>query len=184
MTFPLLTSGEQADLVARIERGDSEAEARLVELYAKAIRAMVRIRTRGAVDDQDVSQEVLMTAITAIRKGQLREAERLGAFVAGITRNIINNQLRVQASRPMEPLASDDVAVADLRDEVSKRERMALLRAALEEIGADDRRILLLTLVEGLKPGEIAKKLTMDPDVVRQRKSRAIRKLTDRLKGN
>lgn len=61
MTFPMLTSGEQADLVARIERGDSDAEARLVELHAEPIRAMARIRTRGALDDQDVSQEVLMT---------------------------------------------------------------------------------------------------------------------------
>jgi RNA polymerase sigma-70 factor (ECF subfamily) len=180
----LLTAEEQADLVARIQRGDSDAETRFVELFTSAIRAMVRVRTRGALDDQDVSQEVLMAAITAMRRGQLREVERLGAFVAGIARNMINNQLRVHTSRPVEQLVSDDLAVADFREEMSRRERTTMIRAGLAEIRADDRQILLLTLVDGLKSGEIARLLRMNPEVVRQRKSRAIRKLTERLKGS
>jgi len=183
MTFPLLTVDEQADLVARIQRGDADAETRLVELFSPPVRVMARVRTRGSLDAHDVAQEVLMAAITALRRGQLREAERLGAFIAGIARNIINNQLRVHASRPVEQLR-DDAAVADLRDEVARRERTRMLRAALDDLRADDRQILLLTLVDGLKSGEIARRLEMDAEVVRQRKSRAIRKLTERLKGS
>src|SRR5687767_4713090 len=181
MSFPLLTADEQTDLVARIERGEPDAEARLVQLFSAAVRTMTRARVRGALDDQDVGQEVMMAAIMALRRGQLRESERLGAFIAGIARNIINNQLSLHRRRPVEPLASDDVSIADFREEVAQRERAATVRAALREMSADDQQILLLTLVEGLKSGEVATRLGLDAEVVRTRKSRAIKRLTERV---
>jgi DNA-directed RNA polymerase specialized sigma24 family protein len=45
-----------------------------------------------------------------------------------------------------------------------------------------DRKILQMTLVDGLKPGVIASRLNLNPDVVRQRKLRAIRRVTGLLK--
>jgi DNA-directed RNA polymerase specialized sigma24 family protein len=38
-----------------------------------------------------------------------------------------------------------------------------------------------MTLVDGLKPGEIAETLRLTSEVVRQRKSRALKKLVARL---
>ena len=181
MTFPVLTPEEQSGLVTQIEAGDAAAEGRLVDLFSPAVRAMTRIRSRRTVDDQDVCQDVMIAAITAIRRGQLRDAERLGGFIAGIARNLINNQLRLQTSRPVVPLV-DDAVIADFRDEVTRRERTRALRSALDEMGRDDRQVLMLTLVEGLKSGEIARRLGLSPDVVRTRKARAIRRLTERLK--
>ena len=183
MAFPLLTAEEQADLVARIRAGDPAAEARVVELFSTAIRTMARVRTRGAVDQQDVCQDVLVAVITGLRRGQLREVDRLGAFIAGVARNVINNALRARQTRSAEPLDEADVAVADLRDEIARRDRARMLRTALTEVGEADRQILVLTLVHGLKSGEVATRLGLDDQVVRARKSRAIRRLTERLSG-
>ena len=182
MMHPTLTAEEQTDLVLAIRNGDAAAEARLVELFSSAVKVMTRARTRGALDADDVCQDVLIAALNALRRGQLREADRLGAFIAGIARNVINNQLRSRANRPMEPLTSDDVKVGDLREEVARRDRTRMLREALGDVRADDRRILVLSLVHGLKSGEVAERLAMDPEVVRARKSRALRKLIDRLR--
>ena len=183
MAFPLLTAAEQADLVARIQSGDRAAEARIVELFAPAVQAMARVRSRGTVDQQDISQDVLIAVITALRRGQLRDSERLGPFVAGVARNVISNELRGRRTRPSQPLAEEDVPVADLRDEMARRDRARMLRAALEEMSDADRRILVLTLVQGLKSGEIASRLGLDDQVVRARKSRAVRRLTERIQG-
>lgn len=183
MAFPLLTPGEQADLVSRIQAGDQAAETRIVELFSPAIRAMARVRSRGSVDQHDVCQDVLIAVITGLRRGQIRDAERLGAFIAGVARNVISNELRVQRTRPAQPIADAD-AVADLRDEVAKRDRVRRLRSALEEVVDADRQILVLTLVHGLKSGEVAERLRLDDQVVRARKSRAIRRLTERLRGS
>ena len=184
MSFPALTATEQAALVERIAGGDRAAEGRVAELFAPAVQAMARARARGAVDAQDVCQDVLLAVITALRQGRLRDSERLGPFVAGVARNVINSYLRQRQSRSTEPLSEAASPVADLRDEMARRERDQTLRTALSEVSASDRQILLLTLVEGLKPGEVATKLSLDAQVVRARKSRALRRVIDRLRGS
>jgi RNA polymerase sigma-70 factor, ECF subfamily len=183
MAFPLLTSAEQAALVERVRDGDSAAEARIAELFSPAIQAMARARSRGLADPQDVCQDVLMTVISALRRGQLRDVERLGPFVAGVARNVINSELRARQARGTEPFTEAVAPVADLRQEIARRDRARLLKAALEEVSASDRQILLLTLVHGLKPWEVADRLALDPQVVRARKTRAVRRLTERLRG-
>jgi len=52
----------------------------------------------------------------------------------------------------------------------------------LEQLELTDQRILLLTLVEGLKPGDIAQRLNLTSEVVRARKSRAVRKVTETIR--
>ena len=182
MAFPLLSAAEQADLVARIQAGDKAAEARIAELFSQAIRAMARVRSRGAADPHDVCQDVLIAVITALRKGQLRDAERLAAFIAGVARNVISSELRVRRTRTAQPLTEAD-AVADLRDEMARRDRTRMLRAALDEVSDADKQVLVLSLVHGLKSGEVASRLGLDDQVVRARKSRALRRLVDRLQG-
>jgi len=184
MSFPALTASEQTALVERIADGDRAAEERVAALFSPAIQAMARARTRGAVEAQDVCQDVLLAVITALRQGQLRDSTRLGPFVAGVARNVINSHLRHRQSRSTEPLSEATSPVADLRDEIARRERDRTLRAALSEVSASDRQILLLTLVEGLKPGEVATKLSLDAQVVRARKSRALRRVIERLRGS
>lgn len=44
-----------------------------------------------------------------------------------------------------------------------------------------DRTILLRTLLEGLKPGEIARDLGVSSEVVRTRKSRALKKVIEHV---
>ena len=56
------------------------------------------------------------------------------------------------------------------------------MRRALATLKATDRKILLLTLVEGLKPGEIGVRLALTAETVRARKSRALKKIIGRVK--
>ena len=184
MPFPLLTAAEQAALVERIRDGDSAAETQVAVLFSPAIQAMARARSRGMADPHDICQDVLVAVITALRRGQLRDAERLGPFVAGVARNVINSERRSRLTRSTEPLTDAAAPVADLRQEIARRDRTRRLKSALEEVSAPDRQILVLTLVQGLKSGEVADRLALDPQVVRARKSRALRRLTERLRGS
>ena len=67
--------------------------------------------------------------------------------------------------------------MTDPSQSAEDQQRAQLVRRAVSELESDDRRILMLTLVEGLTPGEIASRLRLSPEVVRQRKSRAIKKV-------
>jgi RNA polymerase sigma-70 factor (ECF subfamily) len=177
MAFPPLTIEEQASLVGRIRNGDEQAEAHLVELFSRSVQVMVRGRAGRRLDADDLTQDVLMAAITAVRRGQLRDIDRLGAFVAGIARNVINDRLR-RTQGAFEPLAGHEkAAIGDLREEVARRDRVAALRRGLEQLSAEDRRILMLTLIDGLRAAEIAAQMGVTEDVVRARKSRALKRL-------
>jgi RNA polymerase sigma-70 factor, ECF subfamily len=176
----LLTSAEQRSLVDRIRQGDGLAEEELVLRYSRRILWLAVNRTRDREMARDLVQDVLMQVLPALRGGQLRDAEKLGGFIFGIARNVINNHLRSRGRHPEEQIP-DELEIADDEGDEGLAERMALVRRALQRLDATDQRILSMTLVEGCKPGEIASALGLSVDVVRARKSRGLKKVTDRV---
>jgi RNA polymerase sigma-70 factor (ECF subfamily) len=176
----LLTPAEQRSLVDRIRQGDSVAEEVVVLRFDRRIRALAVNRIRDREAARDLAQETLIQVLSALRGGQLRDAERLGAFIFGIARNVINNYLRSRGRQPAEePI--DDLQIAGDEEDSDLADRRALVRRALQRLDATDRRIMSMTLLEGWKPGEIASTMGLSVDVVRARKSRALKKVTDRV---
>ena len=181
MTPPLDLPG----LVARITSGDSAAEQALVEHFAPRVRAMVLARTRDVDLARDLTQESLIAVLIAARKGQIRDLDRVAAFVCGVVRNIINNHRR-RVGRLQESPLEDDLLQAGLPSLITnvdqeEADRLRQMARALSELGQADREVLLLTLVDGLKPGEIAVRTGLTPDVVRTRKSRALKRVVEEI---
>jgi RNA polymerase sigma factor (sigma-70 family) len=107
----------------------------------------------------------------------VREAERLAAFVHGVARNVVNNHLRGQHRRGEAPLDDDLAGRLTAIDSREADERRTLVARGLAAIAPADREVLQLTLVDGLHPREIAKRLSLSSDTVRQRKTRALKRL-------
>ena len=135
----------------------------------------VRIHDREAA--RDLAQDALIAALSALRQGSLRESVKLAAFVHGVGRNVANNYLRRRQSLPMEvPLDANATIAAPAMDD-EDRERREIAARALRGLPAADRDVLGLTLVDGLKPAEIARRLGENVDVIRTRKSRALKRV-------
>jgi RNA polymerase sigma-70 factor, ECF subfamily len=173
------SAGELRSLAERIRHGDTSAETELVCEFTQRIFVMSLVRTHDRETAHELVQDVLMAVIGALRKGQLQDPDRLAAFVHGTARNLINNRLRNESQRPIMEALPEDLAQASAIEQLEDAERARLVHQALERLGQDDRKILLMTLVEGHKPGEIAATLGLTPEVVRTRKLRAVKKLTD-----
>ena len=183
MPAALLTPQEQSILAERVRSHEPSAEEELVRLFADRVSALAFARTRDRELARDLTQEVMLAVVLALRDGHLREAERLAAFVYGTARNVINNYLRTRSRMPrIDPLDVELEAAATRPDLMEKSERVGLVRRALGILDSTDRKILLLTLTEGLKPGEIAARLGLTSEVVRTRKSRALKKTVERIK--
>jgi RNA polymerase sigma factor (sigma-70 family) len=182
LTLVLLTPEQQRLLAERIRARDPSAEEELVRLFSARIAMMARARLRDAEVARDVTQDVLFAVIRALRQGQVREAERLSGFVYGTARNLINNHLRTRSRLPAEDPLDDQAVALDMPDLVEDAERGSLVKLALVDLDETSRTILLLTLVEDLKPGDIAARLGLSAEVVRARKSRALRQVTERVK--
>ena len=167
-------------LAARVAAGDRKAENEVVAYFAPRVRAMAVVRTRDTDLARDLTQDTILSVLQAMRKGQIRDGDRLEGFVAGVARNVINNYRRRSLRHPESPLDEDTPAVA-VDDDHDGPERRRLMARALAELSPSDRQVLLLTLVEGLKPGEIARKLGVSADVARTRKSRALKRILEVL---
>jgi len=173
---------EQRTLAERIRLGDPLAEAELVREFSQRIFVMNVVRTRDRESARDLVQDTLIAVLGALRKGQLQDHSKLAAFVHGTARNLTNNYLRREGQRlDAEPL-TEDVPSAGIMKEIESAERVRLIQEALDHLREQDRRILWMTLVEGRKPAEIAAALALSSEVVRTRKLRASRKVSDFLK--
>ena len=178
----LLTPQQQSSLAERVRTREPSAEEELVSLFSDRIRVLVLARTRDPETARDLTQEVMLAVVLALRHEQLREPEHLAGFVYGTARNVINNYLRTRSRLPREDSIDAALHLASPPGPVDDSERIALVRRALATLKATDREILLLTLVEGLKPGEIAVRMALTAEMVRARKSRALKKIIDRVK--
>ena len=123
----------------------------------------------------------MIITLRAVRSGKVNDTEKLGLFILGIAR-ILSQESHSQEDRPA---MREEALPADLIDRLSgplgqarrdEAERERSVRAALDALPQADRDVVLLTL-DGRKPREIASALQMSPDVVRQRKFRAIQKI-------
>ena len=168
--------GPDASRAEQIGVLDPAAEDRLVRTYGPRIFVMALVRTGDPEAARDLSQSALVEVLLALRKGQLRDPEKLPGFVSGTARNVINYYLRAQSRTPRsEPLGDDmpGIGLAQGHD-LEKEERLALVRRAVARLEPGDQQILRMTLINGWEPAEIAARLGLSSEVVRQRKSRAL----------
>jgi RNA polymerase sigma factor (sigma-70 family) len=173
------TIEESVGLVEGIARGDRSAEATFVQRYLPRVRALLLARSRNPDLTADLQQEVMIESLCALRRGQLREASKLAAFVIGIARNLLNNYFRVQKRQPECEEFAEEIYLPVAEHEREEMDRRELAARAIDSLDPVDRRILTMTLVDGFKPGLIAERLGLKPEVVRQRKLRATRRVTE-----
>jgi RNA polymerase sigma-70 factor (ECF subfamily) len=74
--------------VARIERGDLQAEAELVSRYARGVRLVLLKRTGDPQVASDLGQDTFMIVLRKLRAGELRDATKLAAFISRIAVNL------------------------------------------------------------------------------------------------
>ena len=171
-------AGENKLLVEAIAAGDAAAEDAFVARFLPLVRIMLVTRTRNPDLAQDLLQDVMLGAICALRKGQLRDPARLSWFVRGIARNHLNEHFRGKARQAVSLEFPDRIPdLGSGRDDAEMNRRETLALAGIERLDPTDKAILQLNLVDGLKPGKIAEMLKLNSDVVRQRKLRATRRL-------
>jgi RNA polymerase sigma-70 factor (ECF subfamily) len=168
-----------AEAVARIGQGDRAAEELFAGHYFRRVYALARVRLRDEELAREMAQEILMAALLAMRAGRLREPERLTAFVLATARNRIANHFREENRRPVMQEATESIAAPAIEDRLDIQERRQQLRRAMNRLDPCDREILRLNLVEQIRPEEIGTRTGLSAESVRQRKSRALRKLAE-----
>ncbi len=137
-----------ADLVRRIVTGDRAAEAELVARYGERLGFLLRRWTRDEDAAQDLFQETFRQAIEKLRGGELRQPERLAAYLVSLAKNLSTYHYRKgdrRAAYHHDPGKEADFAdpSPSLLDLLLGHEKADLVRQVLTELPtARDREIL------------------------------------------
>ena len=148
---------------------------------AASVLAFVRTKNDTAEPDLDILQEAMMIAFVEVERGRYepRSGVPFTAYVKGIARNKIREARRRR--RRWLPLAEaaecrSTNAIDDVEARIERRERTAFLHASLSLL-SQARRQVLERYLRGQTTAEIARALQMSEALVRQHKSRALRRL-------
>ena len=169
--------------VQAIRQGSPEWETELAlyfqpRIHFYASRALPNNRPAA----EDVVQDTLWAAIKALREGRLNEPANLASFIYAIARHRVMDVHRGQARNRTEtmPEGFEPAALPDAASASAERDRIA--GQAIGELEPLDREVLNLVLVRGLNHAQIAQQLSVTIAAVRQRKCRALRRVTERVR--
>jgi RNA polymerase sigma-70 factor, ECF subfamily len=157
--------------------------ADLAERFWMRLRMFAARRLRDRNAAEDVAQETIRRVLGALRDQKVRNLDALPAFVFQTARNICLHEAR-SARREGAALfmfgGSQATTTGPEADPVAgliDRARREEVRAAIQQLGPEDRDLLQLLYVEAADNAEIARRLGIDPGTLRVRKHRALKRL-------
>jgi RNA polymerase sigma-70 factor (ECF subfamily) len=179
---------DDATLAARIGDGDSSALATLYDRYSRVVYSFAMRMLADPGSAEELTQEVF---IRIWRQGGQYQHTR-GAFltwVLSITHNMAIDEIRRRKRRPkIQDNGEDDLTIYSIVDTGADVEGQAwlgslrdMVRDALAEIPASQRKAIELAYFSGLTQREIAERLGEPLGTIKTRMRLGLLKLKERL---
>lgn len=165
------------ELVARIQRGDESGMEDLYKLFARGIRFYL-CRQLGVQELDDKVHDTFLIVVQAIRRGDLREPERLMGFVPTIVRRQVAAHIdHVVHSRRDEVHLDVGVRVADRgrnpEQSTAIQQKTDFMLQVLDEMSERDRDILTRFYLHEETQEQICEAMRLTETQFRLLKSRA-----------
>lgn len=175
---PARTVAAERLVLAAVElarTGEEDAVRLLYLLYADDLYGSILSVVRDAHDAEDITSDVFARLPRALRNYRPGPAP-FGAWLLRVGRNAALDHLRAQRT-----IALPEVHAVDMPADDVAHERLEALRTALAALPTDQRQVMLLRLIAGLSPAEIAVRMNRSEDAVHALQHRARRRLRREL---
>jgi RNA polymerase sigma factor (sigma-70 family) len=173
-------------VVERIRSGDPGGQETLYRNLASGARLFLR-RRLGSQDVEDRVHDVFVIVVEAIRRGELREPERLMGFV----RTVLNRQLNLAISRivaaretSIDVQSATGLTAADPTPEYRTivHQKVTLMKQALDKMNDREFEVLARFYLREQPPEQIRAEMKLTATQFNLLKSRAKAKLTDAVR--
>jgi RNA polymerase sigma-70 factor, ECF subfamily len=177
---PPQSTGSTVDwpaLVARIHNGDNSGMEELYRLFARGIRFYL-CRQLGMQELDDKVHDTFLIVVNAIKRGDLREPERLMGFVRTVVRRQVAAHIdQVVHSRRDEMHLDVGVRVPDRQrnpeQSMAYKQKSEFMREILEQLSDRDREILTRFYLDEQTQDEVCSQMNLTETQFRLLKSRA-----------
>jgi len=127
-----------ADLVARIASGGRRAEEELIGRYRRGVSVILGTLVEQRALVEDLRQESFRIALEKIRKGDVREPERLSGFICSVARNLAIQYFRQPAQREVTGSTESVEFIVDSApsplQQLLRQENARIVRQVLSEV--------------------------------------------------
>jgi RNA polymerase sigma-70 factor (ECF subfamily) len=172
-------------LVQRLQTGDRQAFAQLLDAYEIRVYRLALRFTGTVADAEDVTQEIFLGVYKSI--GNFKGSAALGTWIYRIA---MNHCLEFRRKRKLDVVPYDEeltLASHDWREDpeqsASKGELSSRVEAALQRLSQQHRDVIILHELQGLTYQEVASALNVPVGTVKSRLSNAFKRLRDLLGG-
>lgn len=160
------------ELVRQAKSGDAHAFAQLYEAVYKDLYRFAVYTLQHAQDAEDAVSETVVDAFAQIHT--LRDAGAFKSWMFRILTAKCSRRIRQYANAPDEL----DESMSQPAPDFSER---ADIQRALAALPDEDRLIISMSIFAGYSSQEIGSQLNLNPNTVRSRQSRALKKLETQL---
>lgn len=161
------------EIMRHVRAGEVSLVGVLFERHHRRLFRYFWRMTRQVQASEDLVQEVFMRVLR--HRETFRDGHAVGAWLISIARNAHHDGWRrKRLERPMED-GFDAVAPAGIP--IERRQELARLAAALDELPAEQREIIVFHRYLGMSHAEIAETLGCDEGASRGRLHRALQNL-------
>ena len=181
-----MTQDSSQMLVNRARDGDRAAFGQLFENYRSRMAGLISSRIgpglRGKLEVDDVLQETFTKAFQSLERFRWTGDTSFFRWLGGIANNII---LKASSRKDREPKLrlEDDFAARGISPSTAMRrdERFERLQEALVDLTPEQREVVRMVRLEGLKIKDVAEGTNRTPEAVKQLMLRGLRRLRSRL---
>jgi len=157
----------------RVARGDREAIAEIYDLSSAAVYGYILSILKNREDAEDVLQDTYVKICT--NADQYHEQGKPMAWIMTIARNL--SLMLLRGRKRFQDLEDYEwEAISDERTEVRSEDKM-LLETLMRELKAEERQIVTLHAVSGMKHREIAELMDLPLATILSKYNRAIKKM-------
>jgi RNA polymerase sigma-70 factor (ECF subfamily) len=180
---PAYSSMEWGVLVAQIKAGEDAGMEHLYKLFSRGIRYYL-CRQLGPQELEDKVHDTFLIVVNAIRRGDLREPERLMGFVRTVVRRQLAAYIEQAVyNRREQTDLENGVAVADRKENPEQQamihQKSELIKSVLGCLSQRDRDILVRFYLSEQTQEQICREMSLTETQFRLLKSRAKAKFGD-----
>src|SRR5437763_456098 len=172
-----LSPAEWSLLVDQIKAGEDVGMEQLYKLFSRGIRYYL-CRQLGPQELEDKVHDTFLIVVNAIKRGDLREPERLMGFVRTVVRRQVAGYIEnaIHRRRDQTDLETG-IAVVDRKQnpeqEAIVRQKSELMKSALRSLSDRDRDILVRFYLKEQPQEQICREMSLTETQFRLLKSRA-----------
>jgi RNA polymerase sigma factor (sigma-70 family) len=171
------TPNNWSELVERIRQEDPTGMEELYRIFARGIRFYL-CRQLGPQELDDRVHDTFLIVVQAIRRGDLREPERLMGFVRTVVRRQVAAHIDDLVHSRREEVEIDvNCRLPDRswnpEQSLASRENIALMRRVLDSLSQRDREILVRFYLQEESQDQICREMELTETQFRLLKSRA-----------